>query len=293
MFWLLVHPEAQLGNSSLANRILQLIYAKSITSEMRNIHIIHQPFPEFKIKGSTFFKLTDLLTRVIKKIKVDKFFDLEISLKQQKKNLWNPKIFGFISGLNLQIRDLKMKQEWARTYFVNTLEHECCPSEASLRHIVDSYNVAHIRLGDIIVNGVPRRRDYHPLPISFYKDIEKLSSKPFAFVFQDNSLPWYTTRMLAEFENSVAIEMGCIHRDFWLLRNSKEVTIATSTFSFLAAWLSNDAVTIWIPNAGFLNQSIRPDIDLLSSNDSRFKILEVKSPPLNTQKLEFRRYLSQ
>jgi hypothetical protein len=291
MNWLLIIPESQLINSSLANRVLQIIFARSITISDRNAIIIHEPIPELNLAGSRYFSAATIWAKILYKAKISKLFNLEISAKHYKTISPVRKVFAFTSGVNLQIDILNLGLNWARNYFPNSMGHSCCPDVEYVNQFTESFNIAHIRLGDTLQSDTLRREDYHPLPVSFYKKIQKLSGKPFAFIFQDDSISWYRERLLEECKDSIALPLGCVHRDFWLLRNSKEVTIAISTFSFAAAWLSQKSEVIWIANAGFFNEKIRQDVNLLSSNDPRFRIIEVKSPVFNDSENSLLKYL--
>jgi hypothetical protein len=58
--------------------------------------------------------------------------------------------------------------------------------------------------------------------------------------------------------------------DFGVLRASRHLCVAISTFSWLAAWLS-EARTIHLPVAGALHPRQRPDMDLLPVADPRYR----------------------
>ena len=59
-------------------------------------------------------------------------------------------------------------------------------------------------------------------------------------------------------------------RDFEIIRRSRNVVVSVSTFSWLAAWLS-DADRIFLPMTGFYNPAQFPEIDLLPLHDPRYR----------------------
>lgn len=57
--------------------------------------------------------------------------------------------------------------------------------------------------------------------------------------------------------------------DFAALRNSKNIVVSVSTFSWLAAWLSN-ADRIFMPLTGFYNPAQYSRAHLIPSGDPRY-----------------------
>jgi hypothetical protein len=58
--------------------------------------------------------------------------------------------------------------------------------------------------------------------------------------------------------------------DFELMRRSNSIVCSVSTFSWLAAWLSN-AETVFLPLAGLFNPFQNPTHGFIPTNDARFK----------------------
>ncbi|MDX2297693.1 MULTISPECIES: hypothetical protein, partial [Streptomyces] len=58
--------------------------------------------------------------------------------------------------------------------------------------------------------------------------------------------------------------------DFARLRASRHLVPAISTFSWLAAWLS-EAQTVFLPVLGLFNPRQAPEVDLLPLDDPRFR----------------------
>jgi hypothetical protein len=67
-------------------------------------------------------------------------------------------------------------------------------------------------------------------------------------------------RKLSQFYGA-SIVSGTAFEDFNFIKNSKNIVLAVSTFSWFAAFLSQ-ARTIYYPRAGLFHRGIRPDVDL-------------------------------
>lgn len=58
--------------------------------------------------------------------------------------------------------------------------------------------------------------------------------------------------------------------DFQTTRNAHNIVVSVSSFVWLAAWLSQTARRIYVPQLGLLNPEQRPDVDLVPRHDERF-----------------------
>jgi hypothetical protein len=136
----------------------------------------------------------------------------------------------------------------------------------------EKHLVINIRAGEIMRNVHP---DYTPLPFHFYaKLIEDTGLEP-VFMGQIDGSD-YVNRLRAKFPSATFLESQGPEKDFETLRRSKNIVVAVSTFSWLAAWFS-EAENIYFPISGFFNPQQRPDIDLLPVNDPRYHFY--KFPP--------------
>jgi hypothetical protein len=118
------------------------------------------------------------------------------------------------------------------------------------RSFGEEFLVINIRAGDIL-RGVA----WYPIvPVEFYKYlVEKTCLRP-VFVGQiDSGL--YGSQLREAFPNAEFISTGVPLRDFSILRRSKNICIAVSTFSWLAAWISN-ASNVFFPVLGFLHPTL-------------------------------------
>ncbi|MEM1065023.1 MAG: hypothetical protein AAGJ74_05955 [Pseudomonadota bacterium] len=144
---------------------------------------------------------------------------------------------------------------------------DCFPTQPNSTVTLGSGDLAiHIRLGDIIVPG--RHRDYGPLPIGFYSALlEKTGLNP-VFIGQIGE-DWYSNALRAAFPEA-EFHCGDVIEDFEALRRARHIVPAVSTFSWMAAWLGA-AETIHLPLSGLLNPRQCPKIDLLPTDDPRYR----------------------
>jgi hypothetical protein len=122
-----------------------------------------------------------------------------------------------------------------------------------------------IRTGDIL-SGVAH---YPLLPIAFYEELVARTGLRPVFVGQLHPSD-YVRQLRLRFPAAIFIESRGARSDFDLIRSAKHIVVAVSTFSWLAAWLS-DARTIILPLSGFYNPAHHREIDLLPVDDIRYR----------------------
>jgi len=129
------------------------------------------------------------------------------------------------------------------------------------------YLVCPIRAEDILNGPHP---DYVLTPVDFYRDIAGLTGLKPVFIGQTHPNP-YMDRIRAAFPDAIIREPRDNPLvDFETIRQSKNVVIGVSTYSWLAAWLSN-ADNIYLTVNGLFNPMQKPDVDLLPFGDPRYK----------------------
>ena len=126
--------------------------------------------------------------------------------------------------------------------------------------------VINIRAAEILGNTHP---DYGPLPFSYIDSVLDNSNASPVFLGQieDNE---YCNRLKRRYARAEFRPSRGAMVDFETLRRSREISVAVSTFSWLAAWLSS-AEIIHYPVSGILSPSQRPDINLLPRDDRRYR----------------------
>ena len=80
----------------------------------------------------------------------------------------------------------------------------------------------------------------------------------------------YVRQLRQRFPGAQFIDSQGPRADFDLIRSAKNIVVAISTFSWLAAWLSQ-AKTIILPVSGFYNPAHHREVDLLPVDDIRYR----------------------
>jgi hypothetical protein len=125
--------------------------------------------------------------------------------------------------------------------------------------------LCNIRQGDILD---AHHADYVLVPIDFYAElIEQTGLRP-VFMGQIEETP-YTNALKNRFPSARFIPSRGALADFSFLRNSRNIVVSVSTFSWLAAWLSQ-ADTIFVPVLGVLHPLQSRATNLLPLDDTRF-----------------------
>jgi len=138
----------------------------------------------------------------------------------------------------------------------------------------DRYLVINIRGAEILSGSAWH---YPLIPIGFYADlIEQTGLRP-VFMGQLGDDP-YCTALRARFPGATFQPSLGPLGDFETIRHSRHVVISVSTFSWLAAWLSQ-ATTLYLPLSGFFCPGQRPDIDLLPLDDARYRFFIMPFAP--------------
>ena len=129
------------------------------------------------------------------------------------------------------------------------------------------YLVCPVRAEDILHGPNP---EYVLTPVEFYRDIADLTGLKPVFIGQTHPNP-YMDRIRAAFPDAIFREPKDNPLvDFETIRQSRNVVIGVSTYSWLAAWLSN-ADNIYLTVSGLFNPMQKPDVDLLPFGDARYK----------------------
>jgi hypothetical protein len=255
----------------MANQMIQRIAAQTYLARVTGARIIHPQYKDWKISQSRNYQLQSLLFRVEAKLRPKSTLFLNGN-KFSPSNLGHNLII--LGGNALRLEYLSPSRDFAREYFPISNKCACCqplPSDMNF----SMFNVTHVRLGDIW-DGSYANKGYVILPISFYEDVYAISQKPFLIVSESptNEQETYIQKIISLAPGSFRLSDGCLVRDFQLLRTAETITIATSTFSWLAAWLSEYKKELFIPKIGLFDVKHRPDIDLISDLNF-FTVLDV------------------
>ncbi|MEJ5142636.1 O-fucosyltransferase family protein [Gluconobacter albidus] len=139
----------------------------------------------------------------------------------------------------------------------------------------NSRNTDHGGDDDIVINirGGEVLNAIHPhytlIPSEFYAHIIEKTGKNPIFYGQLDDTP-YLTELKEKFPHATFIASRGIKEDFDYIRKSSFIIPAISTFSWMAAWLSN-AKKIFFPIAGIFSPQQHPSSMLLPLNDNRYE----------------------
>lgn len=143
------------------------------------------------------------------------------------------------------------------------------PSDLQVPTFGPEHIVVNIRGGEILGDVHP---DYGPIPLSIIEQVIASSGLSPVFMGQLGD-DRYSAAIRRRFPEAHFLVSQNPLIDFETLRRASEIVVAASTFSWLAAWMS-DATRIHLPVTGFLNPQQRPDIDMLPVNDTRYRFYE-------------------
>ncbi|WP_439594744.1 hypothetical protein [Falsiroseomonas sp.] len=121
--------------------------------------------------------------------------------------------------------------------------------------------------GAEIIGGV--HKDYRPLPIAFYARLVAETGRHPVFLGQLGE-DAYSSALRTRFPDATFLPSRGAMEDFAALRAARHLVVSISSFSWLAAWLS-EAETIHLPLAGMFHPQQRPDVDLLPVSDARYR----------------------
>lgn len=123
-----------------------------------------------------------------------------------------------------------------------------------------------VRSGDVVEG---RFRDYVLTPIAFYRDVIADTGLIPVFMGQLEPNP-YTDALRAAFPHALFHPSQGAIRDFETVRRAANIVVAVSTFSWLAAWLS-EAEQVFLPVNGLFNPLQFPACNLVPLNDPRYR----------------------
>jgi hypothetical protein len=236
-----------------ANRMIQHLAAQGLASALSDARIIHSAFPEWGIDG---VDLTGPIGR-------------SVSYGPWRHRL---DVIGVADCLARGVIDTVVLDSYAQ-HFDNF------PDVATARRLFVTPSaledvrgfgadrlVISIRGGEILDGRHP---DYILLPPSFYEGlIEQTGLKPVFFgQIEDNA---YCLALRARFPRAEFVAGQGVMHDFAVLRRSCHIVPSISTFSWLAAWLS-EAESVHLPVAGLFNPRQARAHFLLPLDDPRYR----------------------
>jgi hypothetical protein len=237
----------QMGN--IANKMIQYMAARRIAQDVEHCQLSNIEIPEWGISFPNLFPFGG--------------FDLELTQQDlNSQSVIDRLRSGQISKVNINSYCQHISnypdRDLCQTLFV--ANHEQYPG------FDDHYMVFNLRGGEVLDGRHP---DYTLIPIEFYQDIIRNTGLIPVFLGQmEDNIYWDDLRKAfpgARFHSS----RGAIH-DFQVFRNSRNICLAISTFSWLAGWLSN-AHKVILPVNGLFHPMQSKRTNFLPLEEPRFE----------------------
>jgi len=143
----------------------------------------------------------------------------------------------------------------------------------------DDELLIHVRAGDILDLHHPY---YFPMPFSFYEEVIAATGLRPVFIGQLDDDP-YSDALRRHFAGAKFLARRSSVEDFTTIRQARHVVLSISSFSWLAAWLSESAVSVHMPIYGLFDPRIGQTF-LLPVDDRRWRFYEIDVPERETHK---------
>lgn len=237
------------GSSRLGNQMMRYLNALSMKKKFSEFEIFSYDIREWGIEKpiKVGFPFIPLLLR-------GQCCPLEFAMTLVRHGVIN----------SIQLAAIRMDLDWflpvddARRVFP-------APTEIDAAGFDERHLVINIR-GSEILSG--KHKHYGPLPFTYY---DKL-------ILETNTIPvfmgqigddYFGAILRDRYPNAIMMPSRGAIEDFHVIRNSKNIVLSISTFSWMAAWLSQ-ADRIFMPVVGLFDPRQRPDIVLTPLDDDRF-----------------------
>lgn len=239
-----------IGN--LGNQMLQLMLAKSIAHQVPGLEIVGHDMPDWNLRAPIppDFPLNTVILK-------GQYVDINMIVSLLKRNK--------LHEIDLSALGFRMEHYLDKDIYQRLFPSRIQPSSV----VPDNALLINVRGAEILGNAHP---DYGPIPLAFYRQLIETTGLRPVFMGQIGSDD-YSLALMRWFPDAQVIPSLGVMNDFDMIRSAKHIVVSVSTFSWLAAWLS-DATTIHLPALGILNPLQRPDIQLLPHRDSRYRFYE-------------------
>ncbi len=238
----------RMGN--MANYMIQVMAALAIKSHVPDAVIVAEGMPDWNVH---FIEQDDpslpTLTVDTQKLDVRRLAGLLLSREVQR--------------LDLMSYAQNMDNFLSRAFYQDFFDG----SHIEATGYPATHLVINVRGGEILDAIHPF---YTVLPNAFYAELIERTKLIPVFMGQIADNP-YSDALRKDFPEATFVQSLGPLRDFETIRRSKNVVCAVSTFSWLAAWLSN-ADQVHLPLSGLLNNFQVGEIDLVPLGDTRFKL---------------------
>lgn len=100
----------------------------------------------------------------------------------------------------------------------------------------------------------------------------RMHGREIVFIGQLEDNP-FSQQLRQAFPTDTFAHTGSAALDFAIIRQSKFLLLSTSTFAWLAAWLSDTSECIMLPKTGLYSPDTAPEINLIDCSDHRFQFI--------------------
>jgi hypothetical protein len=245
---IVIHP---LGY--LANRMLQYMSALTLANRIDGCTIVNVSLPEWGIEIPDDTQ-NELFSENVELCEWDPF-QLHIQSLCSAANQTDS--IRILVADYLQRIEFFMHPQFYRKVFP---EPSNVPKKLTEKHLLINIRAAEL------LNGILH---YPLLPVAYYEDIVARTGLEPVFVGQLTPSR-YVDLLRKRFPKARFIDSQGARSDFDLIRSAKNIVVAISTFSWLAAWLS-EAETIFLPLSGLFNPAHLRECDLLPLDDIRYR----------------------
>lgn len=237
------------GSSRLGNQMIRYMNALAIGAQCDDLDLYAYDMPEWGLAKPlrVGFPFAPLLLR-------GQSCPFEFAVRLARAGLVN----------SMQLAAIRMDTNWllpvekAREVFV-------AATEADLAGYDDGHLVVNVRGGEIL-DG--KHKHYGPIPITYYDRLVEETGLTPVFMGQIGD-DYYGSLLKSRYPGAIIHTSKGPMGDFQTIRNSKNIVVSISTFSWMAAWLSR-ADRIFMPLLGLFNPQQRPDVALTPLDDPRF-----------------------
>jgi hypothetical protein len=245
----IIHVDFAPGN--MGNKMLQYMAAIALSRLIGDCKLSGVRIPEWEIN------LPDIRQENPRVLRITSHVTTKLNLREIAQQV----LSGSINRVELNIYsshidNLLPREEYAG-YFRKSGSVEGFEADTLLINI----------RGNEVLRAV--HKHYTVLPIEFYIDLVAETRLTPVFMGQLDGGSKYVDRLRRAFPHARFLSSRGAVNDFDTIRNSKNIVTSISTFSWLAAWLS-DADRIFMPLSGFCNPLQYPAVNLAPKDDARF-----------------------
>ena len=240
---LTIYPRGNLGN-----QMLQFGFAMNLKSQVPGLEVRGYDLPIWGLSAP----VRRWRTRFAPSIRIQ---DPDVP---SLADLFNDGTLSYVKyrGVPLCVESIGDRESLGRLFQCDNLQVDTAQEDEILINV----------RGDEILKNT--HADYGPIPIAYYRQIIDETGLAPVFLGQLGG-DYYSNLLRESFPTARFIASQGILKDFQAIRSAQHIVISISTFSWLAAFLSN-AKTIHTPLLGFLNPDQRPDRWMLP-NDPRYR----------------------